>query len=50
MAERILIADDDDALRESLELVLAAEGYDVVSAGDATSALARLEEPVDVVL
>jgi len=42
--------DDDDALRESLSLLLAAEGYEVVAAGDAASAVARLEEPVDVVL
>ena len=43
MRERILIADDDDALRESLELVLAAEGYDVVAARDGTQALALIE-------
>jgi len=51
MAERILIVDDDDALRESLQMVLSAEGYDVVAARDADHALARLEEaPADVVL
>jgi two-component system response regulator AtoC len=51
MAERILIADDDDALRESLELVLAAEGYEVVTARDGAAALAQVEtQPVDVVL
>jgi DNA-binding NtrC family response regulator len=51
MSERILIADDDDALRESLELVLSAEGYEVVSARDGAAALALLEaHPVDVVL
>ena len=50
MSDRILLVDDDDALRESLGLLLAAEGYEVVTAGDAPSALARLEEPVDVVL
>jgi two-component system response regulator AtoC len=51
MSERVLIADDDDALRESLELVLAAEGYEVVSARDGAAALALLEaQPVDVVL
>jgi DNA-binding NtrC family response regulator len=51
MSERILIADDDDALRESLELVLSAEGYEVVSARDGAAALALLEaQPVDVVL
>jgi two-component system response regulator AtoC len=48
--DRILVVDDDEALRESLALLLAAEGYEVVTAGDADAALARLEEPVDVVL
>ncbi len=51
MGERVLIVDDDAPLRESLELVLAAEGYEVSSAPDAESALARIEQiPVDVVL
>ena len=50
MPDRILVVDDDEALRESLALLLAAEGYDVVTAGDANAALACLEEPVDVVL
>jgi two-component system response regulator AtoC len=51
MAERVLIVDDDAPLRESLELVLAAEGYDVASAPDAETALRRLDEtPTDVVL
>jgi two-component system response regulator AtoC len=51
MAERILIVDDDEALRDSLELVLASEGYTVTTAHCGEAALARLEEqPVDVVL
>lgn len=51
MAERVLIVDDDAPLRESLELVLAAEGYDVASAPDAETALQRLDEtPTDVVI
>jgi two-component system response regulator AtoC len=51
MSERILIADDDDALRESLELVLSAEGYEVLTARDGAAALALVEtQPVDVVL
>jgi two-component system response regulator AtoC len=43
MAERILIIDDDDALRESFELVLGAEGYEVRAAEDAGAALALVE-------
>jgi two-component system response regulator AtoC len=51
MAERILIADDDDALRESLELVLVAEGHDVVGVASGPDALTALQAaPVDVVL
>jgi len=51
MPDRILIVDDDDALRESLEMVLAAEGHEVLTAGDGTRALEVVEKtPVDVVL
>ena len=39
MADRILIVDDDDALRESLQLVLSAEGYEVVGSPGAGEAL-----------
>jgi two-component system response regulator AtoC len=46
-----LVVDDDDALRESLELFLASEGLDVASAADGPAALAQLERaPADVVL
>jgi len=51
VSERILIVDDDPGLRESLELVLAAEGYEVAAAADAEAALRLAEEaPTDVVL
>ena len=51
MSDRVLIVDDDEALRESLELILAAEGYRVVTADRWETALEQLEEkPVDVVL
>jgi two-component system response regulator AtoC len=51
VSERILIVDDDESLRESLELVLAAEGYEVTVAADAEAALLAIEAaPVDVVL
>jgi DNA-binding NtrC family response regulator len=51
MPGRILIVDDDDALRESLHLVLAAEGFQVVAAANGAEALAQLENaPADVVL
>ncbi len=51
MADRILIVDDDDALRESLQLVLSAEGYEVVGAPGAGEALRAVERaPFEVVL
>jgi two-component system response regulator AtoC len=51
LQERILIVDDDPGLRESLELVLAAEGYEVVGAQNADEALGQLAHGlVDVVL
>ncbi len=51
MSDRVLIVDDDESLRESLELVLAAEGFEVVTAADASGALSRLEASTfDVVL
>ncbi|MDP6980166.1 MAG: sigma-54 dependent transcriptional regulator [Myxococcota bacterium] len=51
MPQRILIVDDDDALRESLELILASEGYAVTTACDGNQALTRVEEvPIDIVL
>jgi len=51
LGQRILIVDDDDSLRESLELVLAAEGYEVLAAAGADEALAAIERtPVEVVL
>jgi two-component system response regulator AtoC len=51
MSDRVLIVDDDESLRESLELVLAAEGFEVVTAADGSGALSRLEASTfDVVL
>ncbi len=51
MAERVLIVDDDEGIRESLALVLSAETYEVVTAANATAALERIENsPIDIVL
>jgi two-component system response regulator AtoC len=51
MADRVLIIDDDDSLRESLQLVLSAEGYEVVGAPGADAALLAAERsPFEVVL
>ena len=51
MFTRILIVDDDEALRESLSLLLSAEGYTALCADCGESALALIEQaPVDAVL
>jgi len=51
MSERVLIVDDDEGLRESLQLVLAAEGYEASGAADAEDALVRTrDESFDIVL
>lgn len=42
MGARILVVDDDSAIRESLREVLADEGYDVVVAADGRQALAKM--------
>ncbi|OQY19939.1 MAG: hypothetical protein B6I34_09070, partial [Anaerolineaceae bacterium 4572_32.1] len=51
MARRILVVDDDKELAEAEQVILEAEGYEVLYAPDGTSALALLaEQPVDLVL
>jgi two-component system response regulator AtoC len=48
---RILVIDDEAAMRHMLRLVLEKEGYRVFEAGDGGSGLRLLEaEPFDVVL
>ncbi|KYF84333.1 hypothetical protein BE11_11125 [Sorangium cellulosum] len=41
--KQILIVDDDQEIREMLEITLLEEGYDVLSASDGEAALALLE-------
>lgn len=49
---RVLVVDDDEALRENLVEFLEAEGHEVTHAGDGASALERLAagHPPDVVV
>jgi two-component system NtrC family sensor kinase len=50
-ARRILIVDDDEALREVLATALSGEGREIDGASDGTVALAMLEQqPYDLVL
>jgi two-component system response regulator PilR (NtrC family) len=48
---RVLVVDDEEVIRDVLETLLSREGYDVVSAPDAESAISQFDqEPFDVVL
>jgi len=47
---RILVAEDDPSMRELLQRILEQEGYEVICAEDGLAALARLEQPFDLVL
>ncbi|MFO0687629.1 MAG: sigma-54 dependent transcriptional regulator [Myxococcota bacterium] len=48
---RVLVVDDEQSMREFLEIFLRREGYDVVTANDVETAIARLEsEEIDVFL
>lgn len=40
---RILIIDDDDSIRETLQVALTAEGYDVIVASDGAEGLMKVE-------
>ena len=51
MAQRVLIIDDEAAIRDTIRMVLEYEGYEVVTAGDGRSGLAELDAaPIDAVL
>ena len=51
MADRVLVADDDRAIRESLARALELEGYEVVVVADGASALSAVkEQPADVLV
>ena len=51
MAQRVLVVDDEAAIRDTLRMVLEYEGYEVATAGDGRAALAELDAgPVDAVL
>lgn len=50
MSDRILIVDDDEALRESLQLVLSAEGFEVQTATSGEDALRKIDDyPADII-
>uniref|UniRef100_A0A7V6A589 Response regulator n=1 Tax=Desulfobacca acetoxidans TaxID=60893 RepID=A0A7V6A589_9BACT len=49
--KRILVVDDDDAIRLLIEMELQDEGYEVLSASNAKDALKLVEtEPLDLVI
>jgi two-component system response regulator PilR (NtrC family) len=48
---RILVVDDEQSMREFLEIFLRREGYEVVTAGDVDTAVAHLEaDEIDLVI
>jgi two-component system cell cycle sensor histidine kinase/response regulator CckA len=49
-APRVLVVDDEPAVRKIAERVLQREGFEVVSAGDGEQALAALAEHEDIAL
>ncbi|NYE45317.1 two-component system response regulator MprA [Spinactinospora alkalitolerans] len=50
-SSRVLVADDDRAIRESLERALQLEGYEVRTAADGVQTLAAVhQEPVDLLV
>ena len=51
MAQRVLVVDDEAAIRDTLRMVLEYEGYDVSTVGDGRAAIEALEEsPVAAIL
>ncbi len=51
MKPRILVVDDELSMREFISILLEREGYEVITAGDAATALERLEHSaVDLVI
>src|ERR1700674_2670964 len=51
MAHRVLVVDDEAAIRDTLRMVLEYEGYEVSTVGDGRAALAELDAaPADAVL
>ena len=48
---KILVVDDDQGMREFLEIMMTREGYQVITAGDAGKALARCrKETFDLII
>jgi len=47
---RILVADDDDSIRDSLETVLELEGYEVLLAADGRAAMQLFDQAVDLLV
>jgi len=51
MGQRVLVVDDEAAIRDTLRMVLEYEGYEVATVGDGRAALAELDaNPADAVL
>ncbi len=47
---KILVADDDADIREILEILLKAEGFDVILAGNGKEAIESVDESIDLII
>jgi two-component system OmpR family response regulator len=47
---KILVADDDSDIREILEILLKAEGFDVIMACDGKEAIELTDESIDLII
>ena len=47
---KILIADDDSAIREVIRILLESEGYDIVEAANGEEAVKRMDNTIDLVI
>ncbi len=47
---KILIADDDSAIREVIRILLDSEGYDIVEAANGEEAVKRMDNTIDLVI
>ncbi|MBU5674643.1 response regulator transcription factor [Paenibacillus brevis] len=50
LSQKILIADDNDEIREIVRVLLESENYDVIEAEDGDVAVAKVDESVDLII
>lgn len=48
--KRILVADDDDEIREILTILLSGDGYEVVTAADGIEAVEKADDSITLII